>query len=319
MAELNVIFDVPKEILEGLLNGTLERHGGVIRRTTDKKQIVMWLQDGVQLDSDTAEELLRQGAEQTQLLQQQAEQLSQLGVQQQMMMGLQVANLAVSVLGFALVLHKLQGIENQLKSMDAKLNVIKQGVAWLDAKQMIEKLAPMHACLQQLREADLFSDRTLMQQQLGLASHQLAESHSYFGGLLQHVSERNLEYGQPGEFAAAYRCWVMSAQGRAQVLARMGEMQLAAHVASEFKDRHAAFGKRLQQTLQNPGRRLEAGPQADASHAQLLTIAQQSVGAHEIIRGNVLQLEFLRDEGLELPRIMVPEGYQGLVLCQVAG
>lgn len=316
MAELTVMFDVPAAIAQGLKNGTLERVGGVIRNVGDK-QIVMWLQEGVLLERDTAEQLLRQGGEQVQLLQQQAEQLSQLGVQQQMMMGLQVANLAVSVIGFALVLHKLHGIESQLKSMDRKLDSIQQGVGWLDVKQMIEKLAPVHASLSHLREADLYSNPALMQQQLLMASSQLTESHSYFGGLLQHVSENNLEYAQPGEFAAAYRSWVMSAQGRAQVLARMGEMKLAIQVASEFKDKHAAFGKRLQQTLQNPGRRLEAGLQADASHAQLLTIAQQSVGAHEIIRGNVLQLEFLRDEGLELPRITVPEGYQGLVLCSV--
>ena len=48
----------------------------------------------------------------------------------------------------------------------------------------------------------------------------------------------------------------MSAQGRAQVLVRLGEMDLAAQLASEFKERHAAFGKRLQQTLSNPALRL---------------------------------------------------------------
>ncbi|MGP5977023.1 hypothetical protein ACTX06_31405 [Pseudomonas aeruginosa] len=132
MAELNVIFDVPEAIAEGLKNGVYERIGGVIRRVGDK-QIVMWLQEGVLLERDTAEQLLKQGAEQVQLLRQQAEQLQLLGVQQQMIMGLQVANLAVSVAGFALTLYKLQGIENKLKHMDGKLDDIRQGVEWLDA------------------------------------------------------------------------------------------------------------------------------------------------------------------------------------------
>ena len=101
MAELNVIFEVPEAIAEGLRNCTLEQAGGVIRRVGDKKQIAMWLQEGVLLERNTAEQLLKQGSEQTQLLRQQAEQLQMLGVQQQMMMGLQVANLAVSVAGFA--------------------------------------------------------------------------------------------------------------------------------------------------------------------------------------------------------------------------
>ncbi|HFH3002597.1 TPA: hypothetical protein ACGJRO_005014 [Pseudomonas aeruginosa] len=60
MAELNVIFDVPEAIAEGLKNGVYERIGGVIRRVGDK-QIVMWLQEGVLLERDTAEQLLKQG------------------------------------------------------------------------------------------------------------------------------------------------------------------------------------------------------------------------------------------------------------------
>lgn len=48
MAELNIIFDVPEAIAEGLRNGVYERIGGVIRRVGDK-QIVMWLQEGVLL------------------------------------------------------------------------------------------------------------------------------------------------------------------------------------------------------------------------------------------------------------------------------
>lgn len=86
MAELNVIFDVPEAIAEGLKNGVYERIGGVIRRVADK-QIVMWLQEGVLLERDTAEQLLKQGAEHVQLLRQQAEQLQMLGVQQQLIMG----------------------------------------------------------------------------------------------------------------------------------------------------------------------------------------------------------------------------------------
>ncbi|WPC04701.1 hypothetical protein SBP02_18390 [Pseudomonas benzenivorans] len=316
MAELNVIFDVPEAIAEGLKNGVYERIGGVIRRVGDK-QIVMWLQEGVLLERDTAEQLLKQGAEHVQLLRQQAEQLQMLGVQQQLIMGLQVANLAVSVVGFALTLYKLQGIENQLRHMDGKLDDIRQGVEWLDVRQMISRLAPLHASLQHVREAGLYRNAAMMQQQLGIANSQLAESQSYFGGLLQHVSERSFEYMQPGEFAAAYRGWVMSAQGRLQVLARLGEMDLAAHLANEFKERHAGFGQRLQQSLNNPALRLMAGQQGEANHARLLSIAEQAVGAHEIIRGNVMQLEFMRDEQLDLPILNSPAGYQGLAFCRV--
>ena len=42
---LNVVFDVPARVAQGLLNGSLERVGGVVRDSSTKK-VVMWLQEG---------------------------------------------------------------------------------------------------------------------------------------------------------------------------------------------------------------------------------------------------------------------------------
>ncbi|RRW39157.1 hypothetical protein EGJ52_24935 [Pseudomonas luteola] len=316
MAELNVIFDVPETIVEGLKNGVLERVGGVIRKVSDK-QIVMWLQEGVLLERDTAEQLLEQGSEQIQLLREQADQLQLLGVHQQILMGLQVANLAVSVAGFALTLYKLQGIENQLKHMDGKLDSIRRGVEWLNAKQMIERLAPLDAALQHLRDAELYCNTSLMQQQLLIASDRLAEGQSYFSGLIRQVQGQGLECVQAAELGAAYRGWVMSAQGRMQVLARLGEVPLAAKVASDFKALHGDFGRQLQQHLADPSSLVRSGDNHEG-YSRLLGMARQAVGAHEIIHGNMLQLEFMRDERLELPAINAPVGYQGLAFCRVS-
>ncbi|MDB9426124.1 hypothetical protein PN437_14700 [Microcystis aeruginosa CS-564/01] len=44
MTPLKLTFDMPAHILEGLLNGTLERVGGVVRDVSTK-QVVMWLRD----------------------------------------------------------------------------------------------------------------------------------------------------------------------------------------------------------------------------------------------------------------------------------
>ncbi len=43
--KLDVIFDVPPQVAEGLANGSLERVGGVVRNSSSKK-VVMWLQEG---------------------------------------------------------------------------------------------------------------------------------------------------------------------------------------------------------------------------------------------------------------------------------
>ena len=39
---LNVVFDVPALVAQGLMNGSLERVGGVVRDSSNK-QVVMWL------------------------------------------------------------------------------------------------------------------------------------------------------------------------------------------------------------------------------------------------------------------------------------
>jgi hypothetical protein len=44
MTPLKLTFDIPNHIAEGLINGTLERVGGVVRDTSTK-QVVMWLRD----------------------------------------------------------------------------------------------------------------------------------------------------------------------------------------------------------------------------------------------------------------------------------
>ena len=43
---LNVVFDVPARVAQGLMNGSLERVGGVVRDSSTK-EVVMWLQEGV--------------------------------------------------------------------------------------------------------------------------------------------------------------------------------------------------------------------------------------------------------------------------------
>ena len=42
---LNVVFDVPARVAQGLMNGSLERVGGVVRDSSTK-EVVMWLRDG---------------------------------------------------------------------------------------------------------------------------------------------------------------------------------------------------------------------------------------------------------------------------------
>ena len=123
MTNINVMFELSEEIVKGLANGTLERVGGVVRRVGDKK-IVVWL-------TEAGAEVSREAG------------LPSILNSPQMLMGMQVANLAVSVAGFALIYHKLQQVQRQIEGIDQKLQALSDAHAWLDKKHLIEHLAPM--------------------------------------------------------------------------------------------------------------------------------------------------------------------------------
>lgn len=318
MAELNVIFDVPLDILEGLKNGTLERVGGVIRRVDGKKPIVMWLQEGVLLERDTAEQLLKQGGEQIQLLRQQTELLAQLGVQQQMMMGLQVANLAVSVAGFALLYYKLDGIQKTLGSMDAKLDKLQQGQDWLDTKQLLSHLAPIQAALAPIREARLYGRSDLLEQQLLHSDGRFAEARSYFHHVIHRVFDRGQEFVQTRELEVAYRAWVMTGQGQLQVMSSLGEQDVAHQRAAQLKSEHTSLGQLLQARLSDPLHRMGVGAIGTQNQPLLLSMARHAVGVQEILSGNLLQLDYMREHRLQLPQAAPVTDHKGLVMYRVA-
>lgn len=287
MAELTVSFDVPSDLLAGLQSGVYERVGGVVRNTGTKK-VVAWLRDGVIIKNDTAQQLLQQGAQQTQMLQ-------TLGVQQQMMMGLQVANLAVSVAGFALLYNKLDAVQKSLVRMDAKLDRILQGQERLETKQMLAHLAPVYAGVKALQETSLFRCLDLKKKHLTDNVQLLSEAHSFFYQLVTELLAKGEEYKRPQELMAAYRAWVMAGQGQAQAMVELDEVAVAERQITRLKMDHAVIGKQLQTSLKNPANRLGIEPIGNQHHELLLGLAQQSVGVHEILRGQQLQLEYLSE------------------------
>jgi hypothetical protein len=103
---LNVVFDVPPQIAEALLKGSLERVGGVVRDSSSK-QVVMWLQDGgSQVSKAMSNPPLAGGTD-------------ALAMANPI---LSTLNLGVSVAGFTLVLQQLNRISDQIRMVEAKVD-----------------------------------------------------------------------------------------------------------------------------------------------------------------------------------------------------
>lgn len=102
MNAINVTMQIPDKIMQGLLNGTYERVGGVVRKT-GSKQVVAWLREVQKAGEPLVSNILS---------------LSSVGAVSS------VLNLAVSTMGFIIVLKRLGGIEKRLEQAQETLKTI---------------------------------------------------------------------------------------------------------------------------------------------------------------------------------------------------
>ena len=140
MLPLEVVFDVPPEIVRGLATGTLERVGGVIREQ-GSKQVVMWLREGGQLAKNSnlaggvLKSLLNVGSggltgvafgtldavvaanRHNQIMQQ----FSSLTNLVTMVGGIGVLNIATTVVSTAIILKRIGDLEQAIKNLNVAI------------------------------------------------------------------------------------------------------------------------------------------------------------------------------------------------------
>lgn len=303
MTEINVVFDVPEHILRGLAEGTLERVGGVIRHTEGKKEVCAWLTE-ISTSSEKANDVI-------------GEKLSNVLAQQQLAVGLEVANLAVNVVGFAVIYQKLQSLERQIQGLDQKLGLIKQGQDWLDKKHFIEQLSPVIASLRSLQSAHRISDSSVRQRKILDADQQCIQAQTYFDNVVEHLLSSTEVYRYVGELKVSYKAWIMAAQGAVQAMAALGETAEALSRATDFKNQHADFGKRLRATLGDHVLGLLAEGGGEKARKTLSDLGKESAAAHHLLRGQTLQLEYLNHHGVDAADLALPGAYSqsAFALC----
>ena len=153
---INVLFDVPALVAQGLMNGSLERVGGVVRDSSSK-QVVMWLQEG---GSEVSKALVQPPLAGVRALATANSLLS-------------AANLGVSVAGFAVVLQQLNRISEQIKAVEAKVDRANHK---LDDGWLAKLKAGINAC----QNAVELQNPSLRIQMAGDAINLLHEARHYF-------------------------------------------------------------------------------------------------------------------------------------------
>jgi hypothetical protein len=154
---ITVLFDVPAQVAQGLMNGSLERVGGVVRDSSSK-QVVMWLQEGgSEVSKALANPPLAGGA-------------NALAAANPL---LATANLGVSVAGFAMVLQQLNRISDHIRAVEAKVDRISHK---LDDQALAQLKAGINAC----QNAVELNDPTLRIQMAGQALTTLHAARQFF-------------------------------------------------------------------------------------------------------------------------------------------
>lgn len=294
-SSLEVVFEVPAKILKGLADGTYERVGGVIRRV-DNKQIVLWLSE---IMGETSEE----------------DKVPSLLTSPQLLLGMQVANLAVNVAGFAIIYQKIKVVEQKIDEIDQKLDELAKAQDWTDKKYLIEKLTPLAHSLSTLSSLSRLNSEELIKKKLTIADDKLENGRVYFHQVLLRMLEEKLELERPDEFSSCYRAWVLAAQGGIETMAQLGELHEAQARAVSFFEEHTKFGRLYMAARRDPLRKFSRATNGALANQVLSLLSQQCAGAQEIIKGRVLQIEFLNENNLGLESLPAPQYDQSNIGC----
>lgn len=295
---INVLFEIPDWVSKGLENGSLERVGGVIRDSSTRA-VKAWLREGEKTDFSTENTFTRET-----------------GIPTQMMMGLQVANLAVSVIGFTLLHRKLRKVEVLLYRIDETVQETSRDVRWIDRKEMIKEIATIKSALKSLKDSGSYLNSDAARRILESELQNIQRAGIYFHDVLQNIFEDKLEFERSEEATVCYQAWVISNMGRFGILQAIKELNVAHMECVDFTQEHAEIGRKLKGCILDHYRRITA---TECGYKRLRELAHRAKCVHELVCGNVLLLQWSANTGISLLEKDVKEldEYDGFVLCHI--
>lgn len=185
---IQVVFEVPREIREGLDSKAMIRRGGVIQWATGeaKGQVVSWLREVGGLDVG--------GRAPTALA---AAQFQDLRMAVGAVAGGQALTLGFSILSFVVLNRKLNELGARLDGIVSELVRLKEEVAWLDRRQDVALAARLHAALDQGKWASESGRRDAL---VGVRAD-LVEVERHYAGLMEAMLDSRRAHAHAPLFA----------------------------------------------------------------------------------------------------------------------
>lgn len=198
---VDVTLKLPDWIKNGLADGTFTREGGVVRNGNG--EIVTFLRES----NGLSQELAKGNLPSSPLL---SSQMSSLRSLSTAALGMQVLNLGVSAIGFAIVISKLNKIQASLQEIHKKLDEVLVEVQWISRKQDLKMVGKMQAALEIASKALLASSTDLRRQELTDARSRLIELANRSKLFLDDLITTKKYLSSPDLFGLSYRTWACS-------------------------------------------------------------------------------------------------------------
>ena len=227
---INVVFEVPDWIRQGLEDGSLFRKGGVV-----------WRRDG-----SIAAHLKEAGGFSIN-----ASQMADLKFLSAASFGMQVLNLGVSAVGFAIVISKLNKIQSQLEQIDRKSKEILSEMEWFSRKEDLKLVAEMKSALEIGEDAMHASDEDDRRDGLKQAIKELIRAANRAGGWLDNLISTKNYLSKPDLFDLYYRTWACSRIAIVQSRLSLEESGLAMRAIQKMYRENKSFHEGYREVLRN--------------------------------------------------------------------
>ncbi|ACI97484.1 hypothetical protein [Rhodospirillum centenum] len=285
MAMLEILFDLPEEIIRGLADGTLKRKGGVIYNSDGG--VVMWLKEtGTAMQSQAAS---------TPLPPELASQLQSLQGLMGLQIGLQALTLGVTVAGFVILAKKMDAIGRKLDQIAAAIDDLTDEVQWQRTVRDVERSADLLGALEHAQWAELNGELGELK---GLRK-EFSQSHVKYAMLMRSMDAERRAHLHPDVYLSFYRHSAMAgmAKIRCDWLLTGAETALASH------HELASMLSSAKEEFLAPMRTFDASRLINISPAAMAPLKEMARSlaeeGHRVV-SHRSEIEWCRDKGLPL-------------------
>lgn len=287
MIAYDVTFKIPNKIINGLANGSFVQNGGVIQKTNG--QVVTWLKEIGPLKENLINGLPVNSPGTLQSVDKILN-LSYLSV------GLQVATLSLTVMSFIIINRKLNQIQESLKIIGKKLDVLLKNVEWITKMFDIQILAEFKTANELAIMAVNTSDKNLRFERFVTAQEKYIESsHKYYGFMVNYLDEKKIII-EPELFEQYYRAWIAARLGAIQCSLYMEDTEIANELIRKLVVDQQTIITILRNTLgvfENiPSELLTT---ANKNFDELIGIKQQNLETEKLLLGYQSELNFITE------------------------